>query len=102
MIHRGGRGQSFVYELMYDPPPDANSKFLSRLIDVEQLRRQYDADLSGLERAEVGHVAGAKSGSSRGEVGVGKSPQVLTGKALRRPKSKVDQNANLDTEKVTS
>ena len=47
LIHRGGRGQSFVYELLYEPSPDAHSRFLARLIDVEQLRRQYDADWSG-------------------------------------------------------
>ncbi len=42
LIHRGGRGQSFVYELLYDPPPDAQGKFLARLSDVEQLKRKYD------------------------------------------------------------
>ena len=28
LIHRGGRGQSFVYELLYDAPPDAGASSL--------------------------------------------------------------------------
>src|SRR5208337_1505552 len=42
LVHRGGRGQSFVYELLFEPSPDTQEKFLARLIDVEQLRQQYD------------------------------------------------------------
>jgi Fe2+ transport system protein FeoA len=47
LVHRGGRGQSFVYELLYQPPPDASKKFLARLIDVERLRQQFDEKWSG-------------------------------------------------------
>ena len=75
LVHRGGRGQSFVYELLYDCPTDAQSKFLSKLIDVAELK--YDSQLVGGNgqsgRAEVG----AKSASSRPQVGVGNSPQLL-------------------------
>jgi hypothetical protein len=39
LVHRGGRGQSFVYELLYDGELDDN-KHLMGLIDVEKL--QYD------------------------------------------------------------
>ena len=66
LIHRGGRGQSFVYELLYEPPPDAQSRFLARLIDVEQLRRQYDGTGRGSN--------GQKSGGSRGQVGPKSGP----------------------------
>lgn len=58
LVHRGGRGQSFVYELPYEPSPDAHSRSLARLIDVERLRREYDAERSGSN--------GQKSGSGRG------------------------------------
>ena len=68
LVHRGGRGQSFVYELLYEPPPDAGKRFLARLIDVERLRQQYDGNrsvsdgqLSGLGRPQVG----VKSGPGR-------------------------------------
>ena len=103
LVHRGGRGQSFVYELLYEPSPDAQRKFLARLIDVEQLRQEYDENWSGQERATSRGEVGAKSASSRAEVGAGKSPQVPTAKALCRPQTrKVNRNANLDTEKVMS
>jgi post-segregation antitoxin (ccd killing protein) len=39
LVHRGGRGQCFVYELLYDGELDDN-KHLMGLIDVEKLR--YD------------------------------------------------------------
>jgi hypothetical protein len=68
LIHRGGRGQSFVYELLYQPPPDSSKKFLARLIDVERLRRQFDADRSGenSQWSERGRPqVGPKSGPGR-------------------------------------
>ncbi len=58
LVHRGGRGQSFVYELLYEKPPPGQQRFLARLIDVEQLRQQR----SGFE--------GEKSGSGHAKVGV--------------------------------
>ena len=65
LIHRGGRGQSFVYELLYEPPPDAQDKFLAGLSDVEHIKQHYDGDKSGGQAKEVG----AKSGPSRRQVG---------------------------------
>lgn len=64
--HRGGRGQSFVYELLYDGRGKDGEPFLSGLIDVEKLHPcDYDADRSGpngewsaSSRAEVGGVSG--------------------------------------------
>ena len=102
MIHRGGRGQSFVYELLYEPSPDAHSRFLARLIDVEQLRRQYDADLSGSN--------GEKSGSGRGQVGVksaqSRPPEIVASadvaSAISAPDPKAGQNANVDVETFTT
>jgi hypothetical protein len=37
IVHRGVRGQSFVYELYFEPPDDPSRPFLPRLIDVEKL-----------------------------------------------------------------
>jgi len=62
LVHRGGRGQSIVYELLYDGDLD-NRKHLMGLIDIEKL--SYDEKKSG--------VNGNVSGSSRPQVGV-KSP----------------------------
>jgi hypothetical protein len=102
LVHRGGRGQSFVYELLYDPPPDAGKRFLARLLDVDRLRAQYDDNLSGLngQQAATGRPqVGAKSGRGRGA----KSAASADGKSTKqRSKSKVKQNANLDHQKSQS
>ncbi len=67
LVHRGVRGQSFVYELLYEPPPDAGKRFLARLLDVERLR-QYDGDQSGSngQQSVTGRPqVGAKPGRGR-------------------------------------
>jgi len=38
LIHRGGRGQSFVYELLYSGEGGQGGKFVMGLLDVEKLR----------------------------------------------------------------
>src|SRR5262249_32522463 len=47
LIHRGGRGQSFEYELLYDGAAHGNTPHISGLIDVEALRHDYDPERSG-------------------------------------------------------
>jgi DNA primase catalytic core len=42
LVHRGGRGQSFVYELLYDGAGGDGQPFLMGLIDLEALKRTYD------------------------------------------------------------
>ncbi len=42
VVHRGGRGQSFVYELLYDGTGKEGGRFIVGLIDT---RRLYDANL---------------------------------------------------------
>jgi hypothetical protein len=102
LVHRGGRGQSFLYELLYASSPDAQSKFLAKLIDVEQLKCKYDANWSGSN--------GEKSGNGRGQVGVesGRSRGLeidasADGPSTTPPSSEeVSRNANLDAEIVAS
>ncbi len=60
LIHRGGRGQCIVYELLYDGQGQDHQPFLMGLIDVQRLG--YDPKQSG-DDAE-------RSGSSRPQVGV--------------------------------
>jgi hypothetical protein len=40
LVHRGGRGQSFVYELLYNGPDEEKKPFLMGLIDVEKLKNK--------------------------------------------------------------
>jgi DNA primase catalytic core len=62
LVHAGGRGQSFLYELAYEGDAESDRPVLAGLIDVETLEAHaYDADRSGLE--------GQRSGSSRAQVG---------------------------------
>jgi DNA primase len=42
LVHRGGRGQSFVYELLYDGQGRDGKPFLMGLVDVEMLKGAYD------------------------------------------------------------
>jgi DNA primase len=62
LIHRGGRGQSFVYELLFTRPSDGGKPVLGGLIDVDVLSKHgYDKKKSGLKTG--------RSGSSRLQVG---------------------------------
>jgi hypothetical protein len=40
LAHRGGRGQSFIYELVFTRPADGGKPVLSGLIDVKKLGRK--------------------------------------------------------------
>ena len=62
LVHRGGRGQSFVYELAFARQPDTGRPMLSGLIDIESLRKH------GYEEKKPG-ATGQLSGSSRPQVG---------------------------------
>jgi hypothetical protein len=42
LVHRGGRGLSFVYELLYQAEGQDGSPFLMGLIDVEELKHACD------------------------------------------------------------
>jgi DNA primase catalytic core len=51
LIHRGGRGQSFVYELLYEKAD--GSRFVPGLIGIEKLRT-YDSRRSGQNEEQSG------------------------------------------------
>ncbi len=68
LVHRGGRGQSFVYELLYDGDAEIDAPHLSGLIDVAELEQTYDKKKSGAisNRSETGRPqVGVVSGESR-------------------------------------
>ena len=69
LLHRGGRGQSFVYELLWRGEGKDGSRFLPGLLDVTGLA-EYDGERSGFsaERSAPGRPSvGGWSGAGRGE-----------------------------------
>ena len=76
--HRGMRGQSYVYELVYDGEGSDGDAFLMGLIDVDALRNDdgtsgapcgydgklagVDPDMAGSKRPQNGAMAGAWRG----------------------------------------
>jgi hypothetical protein len=60
IIHRGGRGQSIVYELTYGGEGNEGTPFMMGLIELEHLKQSYDEKKSGVMKE--------KSGSSRPQI----------------------------------
>jgi DNA primase catalytic core len=79
LIHRGGRGQSFVYELAFAVQGDGGGPVMPGLIDVEKLRSyKYDGNLAGVKAGCAGleeENAGAKRPDSGGVVGGARPPE---------------------------
>jgi len=78
LVHRGGRGQSMEYELLYDGDTKNNQPQLMGLIDIEKLKKRHcDKKKSGVNTSQ--------SGSSRPQVGrvsvLAKTPQAKSNKA---------------------
>jgi DNA primase catalytic core len=80
LVHRGGRGQSFVYELLWDGAGRDGRPFLPGLLDPAAFAHEYNSKFAG----ENGHLAGSSrphrgafAGGSRG-IENGASSQVPT------------------------
>ncbi|MCA1837226.1 MAG: hypothetical protein LC674_00065 [Actinobacteria bacterium] len=71
LVHRGGRGQSFVYELVYDGQGKDGRPFLCGLIDVDKLQvrsesHHYDTNVAGVNDKLAGSNRGQNGGVSGG------------------------------------
>jgi hypothetical protein len=91
LVHRGGRGQSFEYELLYDGSAQEDGAHVSGLIDVEALRHACDAERSGEN--------GLQSDGGRGPVGVpsGVGRDADLAAIADKPAAKSDAAANPPT-----
>ncbi|MFZ0772375.1 MAG: CHC2 zinc finger domain-containing protein [Candidatus Sulfotelmatobacter sp.] len=72
IVHQGGRGQSMVYELVFEPHEDSARPVLPGLIEIEKLSRcGYDEKKSGLNREKSGsslpQVRGVSGDGAGGE-----------------------------------
>jgi DNA primase catalytic core len=69
LAHRGGRGQSFVYELAFAVEGDGSKPVMPGLIDVETLGgHKYDGNLAGV-KARVAGLEGEFAGVKRSHIG---------------------------------
>ena len=75
LIHKGYRGQSFVYELLYDGEGQDGSPFVLGLINVEKLRvsHNYDSKVADLNEK----LAGPKRPQNAPETGVKRSEEKI-------------------------
>ncbi len=93
LVHRGGRGQSYVYELLYQGEGKQGEPFLMGLIDVEKLR--YDEKQSGQNE----HRSGSGQPPVRGQSGGGQDDEnhrkVSDDKALDDPSEERTKKALL-------
>ena len=59
IVHRGGRGQSFVYELFFEKPADPDKPFLPGLhSSFYNYEEKKDGVNGGMDEPEMGHVQG--------------------------------------------
>ena len=68
LVHRGGRGQRLVYELLYDGDPDSEAHHLMGLMDPDTLH--YDDKKSGTDAQKTGPSqaqVSPKSGGCQGD-----------------------------------
>jgi len=69
LIHRGGRGQSFDYELLYDGQGKNGQPFLNSLIGVKQLKEKHKQQTKhDYDDSRSGQMT-SRSGSGRPPVG---------------------------------
>ena len=69
IVHRGGRGQSFVYELAFAAQGDSSRPILPGLIDVERLGgHNYDGNFAGSKPEFAGQTS-ENAGPTRGQNG---------------------------------
>jgi hypothetical protein len=107
VVHRAGRSQSYLYELVYSGEGKDGSPFVLGLLDAERLRRgesnQYDGEWSGLEAHRSGQeadrsasgrpLAGGWSGGGRSDLSAGEKED------NPESKGKAPKNAHQGTKK---
>jgi DNA primase catalytic core len=97
LVHHGGRGQRFVYELLYSGEGKEGNRFLMGLIDVVKLKQKHKYDGNREHAKPKREVSGSIQGAA-GEHGgsMGKNAVLLNNdKTLSRKSAKVSENAYL-------
>ncbi len=92
-VHRGGRGQGFVYELSYDGQGKDGQPFLIGLASAESLRaagttetwRGQSGELAGGSRPDDGQVAAGSRSEETDDASVRTPANRQNGRAARQP-----------------
>lgn len=94
LIHKGGRGQRIIYELLYNSEGQDGTPFVMGLIDVETLKKQADTGNQSVGSSKI-------SATSRPQVGVVSGPghrreknlNVSTGKGSLAEQDQSEENS---------
>jgi DNA primase catalytic core len=92
LVHRGGRGQSFVYELLWDGEGQDGRPFLVGLLDPAGLGHDYNSEFAG----ENARFAGSSRGL-RGPVAGGSRSTENGFNAVQEPSSAQTQESASET-----
>ena len=103
LAHKGGRGQSFVYELLYQGEGKTGNNFmlgLKNLNDSTEEKHTYDKKLSG----QIGEFTGSKrpqNGAKTGSSRVNKKPLSTSNtNGFEEINTKTLENARLASKKI--
>jgi len=69
LVHRGGRGQSFVYELLYEGQGKEGGSFMMGLIDIDRLKTTTAKTTTQTTRGKTSQLAGSKRPQNGREAG---------------------------------
>jgi hypothetical protein len=95
LVHRGGRGQSFVYELLYDGQGQDGQLFLMGLMDVDALKAISTAEALGGEEAPFGGSLGLHLAPIGPSLGSGQTAEKPNNHAVSDPSgSESGENAS--------
>lgn len=101
LVHRGGRGQSFVYELLYDGKGRDGKPFVPGLIDVDKLKSTSTPQSSrGSEGEFAGSSRGQRGPNAGGSRGDQNEKNISNESAKLASSSDADKNARLRKTKV--
>lgn len=99
IVHRGGPGQRFVYELLYDGEGEEGRPFVMGLIDVEGLgvdrKHDYDSNRDGSESDCDGRLMPARCPSEPGVRSSESAANAASAGALRQSEVAEPVNALL-------
>ncbi len=103
LSHRGGRGQSLEYELIYDGDIDDQQRYLMKLIDTNTLKQHYDHQKLDLKNTkldsscpQVGGVLGPSCGGVNGsQISSTNTSSTLGGEVIIKHSARENKNPHI-------